>query len=215
VEVDLVNARRMRWFLPDTPDVLGTLGNQSEATTRGLEALVAWANGDAAAAEHVREWEHRADQHKRSLQRVLRTAFSTPLDAEDVYALSDRLDYVINGAKDAVREAEVMAIGPDATVAGMAALLLEGARHLDDAFRALAAKGARRGTAEATDAADAAVRSQREAERVYRTGMSALLEVADLREVVGRRELYRRFSRVSEDLVEVAERVWYTSVKEA
>lgn len=31
---------------------------------------------------------------------------------------------------------------------------------------------------------------------------------------MGRRELYRRFSRVSEDLVEVAERVWYAIFKE-
>jgi hypothetical protein len=31
---------------------------------------------------------------------------------------------------------------------------------------------------------------------------------------MGRRELYRRFSRISEVVIEVAERVWYTSVKE-
>ena len=32
---------------------------------------------------------------------------------------------------------------------------------------------------------------------------------------MGRRELYRRFSRVSDDIVAVAERVWYATVKEA
>jgi hypothetical protein len=49
---------------------------------------------------------------------------------------------------------------------------------------------------------------------VYRGAMSALLQVEDLREVMARRELYRRFSRISSDLVEVAERVWYATVKE-
>ena len=44
--------------------------------------------------------------------------------------------------------------------------------------------------------------------------MSALLENPDLREVMGRREVYRRFSRLSEAIVTVAERVWYASVKE-
>jgi hypothetical protein len=41
------------------------------------------------------------------------------------------------------------------------------------------------------------------------------LEVQDLREVAGRRELYRRFSRIGDALVEVAERVWYATVKES
>jgi hypothetical protein len=40
------------------------------------------------------------------------------------------------------------------------------------------------------------------------------LTVDDLREVIGRRELYRRFSRVSETLIEAADRVWYATVKE-
>ena len=45
--------------------------------------------------------------------------------------------------------------------------------------------------------------------------MSSLLAETDLREVMGRREMYRRFSRISEVVIEVAERVWYSSVKEA
>ena len=32
---------------------------------------------------------------------------------------------------------------------------------------------------------------------------------------MGRRELYRRFSRMSEGVLEVADRVWYAAVKEA
>ncbi len=65
-----------------------------------------------------------------------------------------------------------------------------------------------------TDAADAAIKSQRQLERVYRHAMSALLEVDDLREVMGRRELYRRFSRIGDSVIEAAERVWYSTLKE-
>jgi hypothetical protein len=53
-----------------------------------------------------------------------------------------------------------------------------------------------------------------ELERVYRQAASALLEVEDLREVMGRRELYRRVSRIIETLTEAADRVWYATVKE-
>jgi hypothetical protein len=52
-------------------------------------------------------------------------------------------------------------------------------------------------------------------EHAYRVAMSALLEVADLREVMGRREAYRRLSRLADHIHTVAERIWYTVVKEA
>ena len=46
------------------------------------------------------------------LRRALTVAFMTPIDAEDLYVMSERLDAELNGAKDAVREAEVMPSGP-------------------------------------------------------------------------------------------------------
>jgi hypothetical protein len=53
--------RRQRWFLPETPDVLGLLGQQLAVTVEGMDAFAAWAAGDAAAADTVRACEHRAD----------------------------------------------------------------------------------------------------------------------------------------------------------
>ncbi len=49
----------------------------------------------------------------------------------------------------------------------------------------------------------------------YPLAMATLLEVDDLREVMARRELYRRFSRLGDGVVDVAERIWYAVVKEA
>lgn len=201
---------RRRWFLPQSPDVLGILGRQAAVTVEGMAAFAAWAGGDAAAAESVRALEHRADDAKRELQEALTTAFTTPLEPEDLFVLSRGLDDVLNGAKDAVREAEVMAVGPDRVVAEMAELLLEGVRSLDTSLAALG-----RSRSEATAAADAAVKSQRRLERAYRRGMGELLTVDDLREVMARRELYRRLARLSDAIVAVAERVWYAVVKEA
>jgi len=193
--------------------VLGMLCEQAEVTSEGLRALADWGRGEERGAEVVRAYEHHADHHKRRLRKALTTAFTTPLDAEDLYVMSERLDAVMNGAKDAVREAEVMALEPDEAVAAMAALLAEGVDHLREAFQRLRA-GKHDDRSSATDAADAAVSSQRKVEKVYRKAMSSLLDVADLREVIARRELYRRFSRISEDLVEAADRVWYATVKE-
>lgn len=202
------------WFLPETPDVLAMLEEQARITVEGFDALVDWARGDPTGMDRVRGAEHRADERKRELRRALTEVYLAPLDAEDIYTLSERLDTVMNGAKDAVREAELMAMGPDQHVLAMCSLLAEGVRHLAEAFARL--RGRRPGAEgeRPTDAADAAIRSQRNLERVYRAAMSELLAVDDLREVMGRRELYRRLSRMSEDIIEVAERVWYAILKE-
>ena len=104
-----------------------------------------------------------------------------------------------------------MEIGPDEAISQMAAELAAGVRDLSEAFDQLAA-GAR---AAATEAADRAAKSQTRVEKVYRQAMSALVAVDDLREVAAKRELYRRLARTSDDLREVAERVWYAVLKES
>ena len=196
-----------RWFLPETPDVIGMLREQTAITIEGMDALVAWANGESVAADRVRDCEHRADERKRALRQALTAAFTTPLEPEDLFELSRGLDTALNGAKDLVREAEVIGSAPDEAMAKMAVLLAEGTRHLSEAFADIQGAGA-------TGRADAAVKSQRKLEHVYRTAMSALLQDKNPREVAARRELYRRISRTSDVIVEVAERVWYSVLKQ-
>jgi uncharacterized protein Yka (UPF0111/DUF47 family) len=201
---------RKKWFLPQSIDLLGMLCEQMSLTATGMDAFVQWANGDAAAERAVRDVEHQADEKKRALWMALRDAFTTPIDAEDLYTLSALLDTVLNGAKDIVRESEVLALAPDEATAEMATDLRDGVRQLEAAFEQLAKHDDR-----ATDAADAAVKAARKLERVYRTAMSALLDEPDVRVAMGRREIYRRFTHVGDRLIETAERVWYSVVKEA
>ena len=199
-----------RWFLPETPDVLGMLRAQIAVTVDGFDALAAWASGDATAGERVRAAEHAADDEKRALWRALREAFTTPLDPEDLYHLSAGLDEVLNRAKDVVREAEVLSFVPEGPeIAEMATLAAEGVRHLSDAFAAI------HGDADsATVAADAAVKSQRRIEKVYRRAMPALLELEDPRAAWVRGDIYRRLVDLSDGVIGVADRVWYAVVKE-
>jgi uncharacterized protein Yka (UPF0111/DUF47 family) len=205
---------KQKWFLPERPDVLDMLCRQAAVTCQGMAALVDWANAVPDAAQRVRDLEHQADDTKRELRLALTNAFITPIDAEDLYVMSERLDAVLNGAKDTVRESEVMGIPPDEAVTAMATLLADGASHLAIAFERLDPDKRGKASASATEAADAVVKSQRRLERVYREAASALLKVDDLREVMGRRELYRRFSRISDILIQAADRVWYATVKE-
>lgn len=209
---DEPTGRRGRWFLPETPDVIGMLQRQAEATASGMDAFAAWAAGDVTRAEDVRTAEHDCDDLRRQLVDAVRDAFTTPLEPEDLFQLSRDLDRVINGAKDTVRESEVMQFPPDRAASEMATLLAEGVQHLRDAFARLDGRRDRHGLA--TDAADAAIKSQRRLERVYRRAMGDLLEVTDVRIILGSRELYRRMTGMSDDIVSVADRVWYSRVKE-
>lgn len=200
--------RRRRWFLPESTDVLALLRRQLAVTIEGVDAFAAWAAGDDSAGMTVREREHGADDVKRELHGALRDAFVTPLEPEDLFALSRGVDRILNQAKDLVRESEVMACPPDAPLAEMASHLAGAVRELDTAISGL-------GGGHTTEAANAAIKHDRRLERVYRKAMARLLEVDDLREVMARRELYRRCSRIGEAAVDVAERVLYAVVKES
>jgi hypothetical protein len=202
--------RRRRWFLPESPDLLGMLRSQLAVTIAGMDAFAAWAGGDGAAAATVRDYEHRADAVRRELHTTLKDAFVTPLEPEDLFALSRGLDRILNQAKDLVGESEVMECAPNAALAEMATLLAAAVRGLDPAIAQLEPHGG-----DTTEAADAAIKQARRLERVYRAAMADLLQVDDLREVMARRELYRRCSRMGESAVDVAERVLYAAVKES
>jgi uncharacterized protein Yka (UPF0111/DUF47 family) len=198
------------WFLPQNPDVLHTLREQAEITLAGATAFASWAGGDLAQEAQVRACEHQADDVRRQLSLQLRQAFSTPVDQEDLFTLSERLDTVLNGLKNVVREADSSALEPDAPIAAMAEEILAGVQHLRTAMNHLVTD-----SDVATREADAAVATERRMEKIYRNAMRDLLEEQDLRKVVARREFYRRTLEIGERLARVADRIWYAVVKEA
>lgn len=202
---------RRHWFLPDEPEVLGLLRRQVALTVEGMDAFSAWAagGGDAQAAATVHAAEHEADTAKRELLGSLRVAFVTPLDPEDLFALSRGIDWILNHAKDAIGESEVMRCPPDGATAAMAELLAQSVHHIDEAVARIADR-----SGDASDFAHAAVKAERRLEKTYRAAMGALTELDDLRAVMGRQELYRRCSRMGETAVDVAERLIYAELKE-
>lgn len=202
--------RPKRWFLPEQPDVLGLLRRQMAVTREGVDVLAEWARGDASVADRIRALEHTGDELKRELEVALTTAFTTPVEAEDLYSLSRGVDWILNHAKDLVRESEVMATPPDGALREMCEELARSVRLLEEAITGLGT-----GSPETTEKASEALKAERAIEKVYRQAMGDLLEVDDLREVMARRELYRRVARIGEVVVDVAERVWYAVVKES
>jgi uncharacterized protein Yka (UPF0111/DUF47 family) len=188
--------------------VLQLLTVHAESVGAGMEALARWAGGadseEAAVRQHARE----ADGTRRAVLVEVKTAFVSDVSPEDAFELAERLTEVMKGAKNLVREAEVLALPPDRAMADMAGHLAAGVTALVRGLRGLPDAG------HATEAADQAVASLSKVESVYRVAMSSLLSSADLRDITARRELYRRMVRIGDRVVSVGDRIWYAVVKE-
>jgi uncharacterized protein Yka (UPF0111/DUF47 family) len=199
------------WFFPDVPDVLGMLREQSTVSIQCLDALVAWAGGDADAVARLRAAEQHAGSCKKELWRALRIAFSTPLDPEDLYSLSFLLDLVLSGAHNIVRDSEVLGLDPnDAACATMATVCRDAVAALHDAFPLMADDAAR-----ATTLADEARHCARRVEHLYREAMPGVLAEDDLRRVWAETLRYGLFVELADRVVRVSDRVWYAVVKES
>lgn len=199
------------WFLPETPDVLATLNRQADITCEGIAAFVRWAHssGDGEPATAVLAAEESADEVRRELAQQLRTAFTTPVDQEDLFTLSERLDAVLNMAKNVVRDAELLGMSPDGTTAAMADAARDGVTHLAAALRAIPDD-----PTAATEQADAATRCGRTMERLYSEALRAVVRQADPHAALIRHEHLQDCLKVGERIELVADRIWYSVVKE-
>jgi hypothetical protein len=200
-----------RLLLPAAPDVLALLVAQGDIAAAGLDAFAAWSRGEgheAAKALHAARDEGYAA--RRALQQALQVALSTPVDQEDLYTLSERVDRVLNETRNALREAEVLGWKPDDHAGRMGAQLAAGTRAVADGLKLL-----RKDPEAAGRQSDAASDAVHHVERDYRQAMAELLEVDDLRAVLAGQGLYRRYLHVAEAIVQVADRLWYIVLRGA
>ncbi len=200
---------KKHWFLPQTPDVLGTLNRQAAVTVDGMRAFVLWANGDPEQATVLREAEHSADKLRRELAQQLRVAFTTPIDAEDLFTLSERLDAVLNMAKNVVRDADLSDLAPNEATADMAREARTGVQHLAAAFAALP-----KDPTTATVQADAATKTVRHVEKRYSRAIREIVDGSNVHRALLQREHFQQCLQVGERVELVADRVWYAVVKE-
>ena len=184
-----------RWFLPDDPDLPGQLRHQADLAAQAAQALDQWAAGDQDAGMRLREIEHEADDAKRELFSVLRQTFSPPIDGEDLFVLAQGLESIINQMKNVVRESDVLELPPDRGVQEMASQLRYGVERLGHAVDQITVDDHA-----ATDAADEVIKCDHSIEHIYRHYMSESLADGDLHVVMSKRELYRRLSRIGDQL---------------
>jgi uncharacterized protein len=202
-------SRRVPWFLPHHPDVLGLIRRQADVTYEGIAAFARWSEtGSDEDAQAVRDAEHDADDTRHELLQALTIALTTPIEQEDAYALSERMDEVIDGAKDTVRIAQALGWAPDAHAAAMGRRAEEAAGHMRDAIHTLVEKNGHPG-----ETADLVMKTARRMEHDLLAGLAELPRDGDSFTRAAALEVYRSYSELSVALGRVGDRTWYAVLK--
>lgn len=210
---DLMDKAKNNWLsrlIGPEHDFYSMLTEQAKITLDGMEALAVWI--EAGAVERcrtVRDLEHKADNHKLRLEKMLVDSLITPIDREDIYDLSHRLDEVINCAKRTVREMEALEVRSEGTMLPkMAITLTEGARCLLVSFTNLASD-----LSEASNQASLARKSDNRLEKIYRKAMKELFELDDVKTIMKTAEVYRTMTRAGHNIDYVGEKLSHVIVK--
>jgi len=170
------------------------LGRQSSKTVEGLEALWKFAeSGTKENANLVRNIEREADELRRILVEELDSTFVTPLDREDIYALSRAIDDVVDYANTTVDEMEIYEVKGDQHIKEMVNILRKAARELDDAVKIL--KDYPR---IASEHAVKAKSYENSIEKAYHFALADLFKGTDTIYMLKMREIYRHLSNAAD-----------------
>ncbi len=192
----------MSWlkrFLKPRPNrFINLLIQQSDYTVQGVKALLEYLEEPSKEqAEEVTRLEKEADEIRRILIDELNRTFVTPIDREDIHALSRAIDDVLDYAYSTIDEMVMLEVEPNHFLQRMASLLRNAAHELHLGVLRLSDHP---GVAE-----DHAVRAkalENRVEDVYREALAELFhrpqDVGHIVEMLKLREIYRHLSNAAD-----------------
>ena len=170
------------------------LARQSAKTVEGLEALSTFAEkGSRETANGVRSIEREADELRRILIEELDKTFVTPIDREDLFALSRAIDDVVDYANTTVDEMEIYEVKGDEHIKEMVNILRKAARELNDAVKIL-----KDYPKIASEHAVKAKAYENTMEKAYHMALAELFKGADTVYMLKMREIYRHLSNAAD-----------------
>ena len=170
------------------------LSRQSLKSVEGLEALWIYAeNSIKENANIVQNLEREADELRRILIQELDQTFITPLDREDIYALSRAIDDVLDYANTTVDEMEIYEVKGDDHIKEMVNILRKAARELNDAVKIL-----RDYPKIASEHAVKAKSYENQMEKAYHLALADLFKGTDTVYMLKMREIYRHLSNAAD-----------------
>lgn len=186
--------RRRKPFSGSESRFFDILSRQSAKTLEGLEALWSFAvSGTKENANLVRNIEREADELRRILVGELDSTFITPLDREDIYALSRAIDDVVDYANTTVDEMEIYEVRGDEHIKEMINILRKAARELNDAVKIL-----KDYPKIASEHAVKAKSYENQMEKAYHVALANLFKGTDTVYMLKMREIYRHLSNAAD-----------------
>lgn len=114
------------------------LGQQAAVVAQGTQALIDYMDKpNKKNAARVRSLEKDADEIRRIMIDELNRTFVTPIDREDLFALSRAIDDVLDFAYSTTNEMDILDVSPNAYLCSMAELLHDGAEEIHLAIQRL------------------------------------------------------------------------------
>ena len=186
------------FFKPKQDVFLRLLIEQAEWTLKGIEALQEYMkNPDEETAKEVTRAEKEADEVRRILIDELLRTFVTPIDPEDIFALSRAIDDIVDYGYTTVDEMVMLGVEPNPYLQRMTSLLREAANEIY--------MGVLRLKDHPNVANDHAVRAkalENRVETVYREALADLFsgpqDVEHIVEMLKLREIYRHLSNCAD-----------------
>ncbi len=186
------------FFKPRQDKFLRLLTEHAAKTLEGLQSLEEFVKEPSEEqAREIRQLEKEADELRRILIDELNRTFVTPMDREDIFALSRAIDDVMDYANSTVEEMVILAVESNAHLQRMVSLLQEATYEIHQAMLRLAEH-----PNVANDHAIRAKALENRVEHVYREAIADLFNGPDdihhVMDMLKLREIYRHLSNCAD-----------------
>ena len=177
---------------------------QASLTFKGVETLQEYMKThDHALAEQLTQIEKEADEVRRILIAELNRSFVTPIDREDIFALSRSIDDVVDYAYSTVSEMDILNVEPTTYMTRMTSLLKDATYELYMAMQRLEDH-----PSVAAEHSQRAKALETRVESVYREAIADIFsgpeDVHHVFKMLKRREVLRHLSNAADRVDEAA-----------
>ncbi len=186
------------FFKPRRDKFLELLIRQADTTRQGMDELELYMKKCSEKhAASVVQAEKDADEVRRILIDDLNRTFVTPIDREDIFALSRAIDDVMDYAYTTVEEMRILEVEPNDFLRRMVSLLQDAAGEIHLAMLRL-----KENPGVASEHASRAKALENRVERVYREAVADLFsgpeDIHHVMEMLKLREIYRHLSNCAD-----------------
>lgn len=181
-------------LFPKKRDFFRMLADQALKTEEGMFALRDFVEDvSEERGKRVKEIEKEADESRRILVEELTKSFVTPIDREDIFALSRAIDDMVDYAKSTVEEMLLFKVDTNEHLKKMAQALCESAQHLS-----LAVKELNKRQESCLQHLIKAKKVENYVEHLYHEALAELFQSKDFIYILKLREIYRHLSNAAD-----------------